>query len=163
MVLSEEVLMGFAGVAVALIGFSGVVMALGRRGHGQWSPPELLQLRTLVEPSIIVLFAAFVPSILALVTDDVELIWRTANGVLFIGNGLGVGAFLRRGSRGTILLSQKVMAVVALAIMVAMLLSSLGYFGLGPFTFALGLLHSVLASVHNFYLLLFPASKGGET
>ena len=68
MILSEEVLMGFAGVAVALIGFSGVVMALGRRGAGDWSQAELLQLRTLVEPSIITLIAAFVPITLALVS-----------------------------------------------------------------------------------------------
>jgi len=161
-VLSEEILMGFAGVSIALIGFSGVVTALGRRGTGQWSPAELLQLRTLVEPSIVVLLASFVPSILALATDDVELTWRMANGFLFLGFCLGVGAFLLRGSSDTIILSQKIMTVIALLVTVAMLLSSLGYIGLYQFTFSLGLLVSTLAGVHNFYLLLFPATEVSE-
>ena len=48
------------------------------------------------------------------------------------------------------------MTVIALAVTVALLLSSLGYIGLYQFTYSLGLLHSVLAIVHNFYLLLCP-------
>ena len=156
MMLSEEVLIGFAGVAIALIGFSGVVTALGRRGSGRWSPSEILQLRTLVEPSIVVLIAAFVPSILATATDDADFVWRMANGILFVGYCLGVGAFIRRGSSDTLLLSHKIMTVIAIAVTIALLLSSLGYIVLYQFTYGLGMLHSVLASIHNFYLLLFP-------
>ncbi len=83
--LSEEILMGVAGISIALIGFSGVVTALGRGGTGRWSPSEMLQLRTLVEPSIIILLAAFVPSTLMLVTDNAEIVWRVANNNLPTG------------------------------------------------------------------------------
>ena len=107
--LSEEILIGVAGISIALIGFSGVVTALGRGGTGRWSPSEMLQLRTLVEPSIIILLAAFVPSTLMLVTDNAEIVWRAANGILFGGHCLGVGAFLYRGSNTPILISHKIM------------------------------------------------------
>lgn len=148
--------MGVAGVAIALIGFSGVVTALGRRGTGRWSPTEMLNLRTLVEPSIITLFGAFAPIAIALATTDQEIVWRTANGVLLFGHCIGVGAFLRRGSNTTIRLSHKIVTAIAIAVMVGMLLSSLGYFGMYQLTFFLALLVGILASVHNFYLLLFP-------
>lgn len=151
--------MGFAGVSIALIGFSGVVTALGRRGTGEWSPAEILQLRMLVEPSIITLFGAFVPSTIALAVGDGDVAWRAANGVLFIGHCFGIGAFLRRGSRTTIQLSHKVVTVFALVVLISMLASSFGYIGSYQLTFCLGLITGTLASVHNFYLLLFPVPE----
>jgi hypothetical protein len=159
MMLSEEVLMGFAGVAIALVGFSGVVISLGRRGTGRWSASEMLHLRTLVEPSIITLFGAFVPSTIAMATGNEEVIWRASNGVLAIGHCIGIGAFLRRGSDATIRLSHKIVTTIAIAVLITMMLSSLGYLGLPQFTFALGMIVGVMASVHNFYLLLFPAPE----
>ena len=119
----------------------------------------MLQLRTLVEPSIVVFVGAFAPVIISLAINDAENVWRSASGVLFIGYCLGVGAFISRGTSETLLPSHKVMTAIALAITVALLFSTLGYIAAYEFVYALGLLHSILASVHNFYLLLFP----GET
>ena len=64
--ITEDFLLGIASISIALIGFSGVVIALGRRGQGKWTPSEMLQLRTLVEPSIVSLLGAFVPILLGL-------------------------------------------------------------------------------------------------
>ena len=64
--MTEGFLLGIASIAIALIGFSGVVIALGRRGEGKWTPSEMLQLRTLVEPGIVSLLGAFVPILLGL-------------------------------------------------------------------------------------------------
>ena len=162
MTLSEEFLMGVAAVAIALIGFSGVVISLGRRGSGHWSSAETLQLRTLVEPAVITLFGAFTPGIVALATTDQETIWRTANGILFVGHCVGVGAYLRRGSSETIRLSNRIVTVIALIVLVSMLVSALGLIRPIALTFGLGLMIGIIASVHNFYQLLFPLEPDAE-
>jgi hypothetical protein len=156
--LSEEVLMGVAGVAIALIGFSGVVTALGRRGSGKWSPAETLQLTTLVNPCIVTLYAAFVPIGLGLVTADAEIIWRASNAAVFVGHTSGFAAFLRRGSKDTILLTQKIWSAITVVVLLATLTSSLGLFRWHQFTFFLGLVLGIGVSLQNFYILLFPAN-----
>lgn len=156
--LSEEVLMGVAGVAIALIGFSGVVTALGRRGSGKWSPAETLQLTTLVNPCIVTLYAAFVPIGLGLVTADAEIIWRASNAAVFGGHTFGFAAFLRGGSKDTILLTQKIWSAITVVVLLATLTSSLGLFRWHQFTFFLGLVLGIGVSLQNFYILLFPAN-----
>ena len=155
--LSEDILMDIAAIAIALIGFSGVVTALGRRGSGRWSPSEALQLRTLVDPCIVTLIAAFVPIGLGLVTANAEVIWRASNAVVFVGHVLGFAAFLRRGSTDTVLLSQKIWSAITVAVLLGALSSSLGLHGWHQLSFLLGLALGIGVSLQNFYLLLFPA------
>lgn len=50
---SLEILQTISQVAAALAGFSGVVAAIGHRGSRAWTSEEILQLRTLVEPSLV--------------------------------------------------------------------------------------------------------------
>ena len=157
--LSEDVLVGIAGVAIALIGFSGVVTSLGRKGSGKWSPAETLQLRTLIDPSIVTLFAAFVPIGIGLVAEDTEIVWRASNFVVFVGHVLGFTAFLRRGSTDTVLWSQKAWSAVTVIVLLATLASSLGFVPWHQFTFLLGLALGIGVSLQNFYLLLFPSSQ----
>ena len=155
--LSEDVLMDVAAIAIALVGFSGVVTALGRRGSGKWSPSETLQLRTLVDPCIVTLIAAFVPIGLGLVTANAEIIWRASNAVVFVGHVFGFAAFLRRGSTDTILLSQKIWSAITVAVLLGTLSASLGLHGWHQLTFLMGLALGIGVSLQNFYLLLFPA------
>jgi len=108
MALLEEVLMGFAGVAIALIGFSDV-------DSGERSPVYWTLLRYWGIPP--------------------------------------------KRSRTTIQLSHKVVTVIALVVLLSMLASSFGYIRSYQLTFCLGLITGTLASVHNFYLLLFPAPE----
>ncbi len=159
MILSEEVLVGVAGIAITLIGFSGVVTALGRRDTGLWSPEEMLQLRTLVEPSIVSLFSAFVPLSLGIVIANDEVVWRTANGACFIAHFVGIAAFVRRGSTGMVHTSHKVGFSISVIIMLAMLAGMFSPLKWTQLTFFLGMLLGIGVSVHNFYLLLFPASE----
>ena len=154
--LSEDVLVGIAGVAIALIGFSGVVTALGRRGSGVWSPAETLQLRTLIDPSIVTLFASFFPIGLGLITDDAEIVWRASNFAVFVGHVLGFTAFLRRGSPDTVLFSQRAWSAATVIVLLSTLGGSLGLLPWLQFTFLLGLALGIGVSLQNFYLLLFP-------
>ncbi len=162
MSLSEEVLMGIAAIAIALIGFSGVVTALGRRGAGKWSPSEKLQLQTLVDPALVTLTACFAPIALGLITENVDIIWRASNAIVFLGHCIGYGVFLRRGAPNTVLLSHKIGGAITVAMLVATLGSSLGFLPWTHFTFLFGLLVGIGVSVHNFYLLLFQAGTGSD-
>lgn len=162
MTLSEEVLVGIAGVAIALIGFSGVVTSLGRQGSGEWSPAEKLQLRTLIDPSIVTLFAAFVPIGLGLITESTEIVWRASNFAVFVGHVLGFTAFLRRGSTDTVLFSQKAWSAGTVIVLLGTLGSSLALLPWHQFTFLLGLALGIGVSLNNFYLLLFPSSQNSN-
>lgn len=162
MSLSEEVLMGIAAVATALIGFSGVVTALGHGAKGAWSQHESIQLFALVVPSIVSLASAFAPVAIGLVTENSDLIWKGSNGVCFVGHLVGVTTFIRSGSAETILFSHKVGLTMTFLVMGGMLGSMLGLLAWPELTFLLGLLLGIGVSVHNFYLLLFPAAGSGE-
>ncbi len=47
-----ETLIGITEIAVALAGFTGVVVAFGSRSHGTWHPGDLLRLTFLLEASL---------------------------------------------------------------------------------------------------------------
>lgn len=155
MVLSEDVLLAVASLCVALIGFSGVVTALGRRGQGRWTSSEMLQLRTLVEPSVITLFGAFVPIALDLLVGDTILKWRIANGLLFGGHVIGLSLFWIRGSSAEIFISHKIMTGITGLVLLYQLGSVLNLASNHPLAYLFGLLLGVGVSIHNFYLLLF--------
>ncbi len=63
---TDEVLLALAQIAVSIIGFSGVVVALGRAERERWSASESLRLRTLVEPSMVVLLGSLLPFLIRL-------------------------------------------------------------------------------------------------
>lgn len=155
--LSEDVLIGVAAVAITLIGFSGVVTALDRRSRGTWSQAESIQLFALVAPSMVSLACAFVPVALGLITANDDVIWKASNGACFVGHLLGVSTFLRSGSVESLLFSHKVGLTMTFLVMAGLLGGTLGLVAWPQLTFLLGLLLGIGVSVHNFYLLLFPA------
>jgi len=155
MSMPEELLFSISEMALALIGFSGVVTALGHRKDNSWSAAEILQLRTLVEPAASAMFGAFLPSILGLVISSDETLWRLCNGLLFGIVFLPFGAFWYRASSAKIVPSQIVMSVVTVLVLVLMSLSALGVIEILEFTFLLGLILCLVVGVHNFALLLF--------
>jgi len=67
-------------VAIALVGFSGIVAAVGRRGAGHWSPVDQLRLRVLLTGAGAALAFAFLPFLLIDVIDA-SLVWRSCSGV----------------------------------------------------------------------------------
>lgn len=67
-------------VAISLVGFSGIVAAVGRRGAGHWSPVDQLRLRVLLTAAGAALAFAFLPFLLIDVIDP-SLVWRSCSGV----------------------------------------------------------------------------------
>lgn len=159
--ISEDFLIAIASIAITLIGFSGVVTALGHRGEGKWSQSEKLQLLTLVEPSLVALFGAFIPIIGGLVIEDQNLLWRTSNGLLLFMHIVGFGSFLKRGRSASVHISQHMMSVVTIAILLFQVFSIFGLTTHHELAFAFSLLLGISVSVINFYLLLFVSNEKG--
>ncbi|MEH6557062.1 MAG: hypothetical protein V7708_04645 [Oceanicoccus sp.] len=61
--VTESFFIGVSAIAIILIGFSGVIIALGCRGESRRTPSEMLQLRTLVESSIVSLTLKSFPAV----------------------------------------------------------------------------------------------------
>ena len=75
-----ETLQTIAEIAIALVGFSGIVAVLGRRSSGRWSLSERIRFRSLLEQSLLVVFLSFLPSLLLRSTSP-EAAWRLSNGL----------------------------------------------------------------------------------
>ena len=65
-----------AEIAIALAGFTGLVGAIQARGGKGLAGPEMAVICTLIAVSGLVLFAAFVPGTVSLLTDNEEDIWK---------------------------------------------------------------------------------------
>lgn len=157
--ITESFLLGVASLSIALIGFSGVVIALGRRGEGRWTPSEMLQLKTLVEPSIVSMLGAFVPILLGLLAINEDVLWRVSNTILVALHLGGFSAFVIRGTKSGITFTHKIMLTIFIVILVFQLACITNYLSYHELAFALSLLYGICAGVHNFYLLLFYSSE----
>jgi hypothetical protein len=158
--ISEEVLMAVSQIAIALIGFSGIVTALGH-GQGQkWTASELLQLRTQVEPSMCALFGGLVPSTVGLLVTSPEMLWRISNLVLVGFIIAALTAHLYRSRRAPTLWSQRFLSIVSVVVIVVMILAASNIVIQREFVFMLGLWLALIVGVHNFTLLLFRIERG---
>jgi hypothetical protein len=70
-------------VAISLVGFSGIVAVVGRRGAGQWSQADQLRLRILLTAGGSALAFAFLPFLLIDVIDYSRT-WRTCSALLAV-------------------------------------------------------------------------------
>lgn len=160
--MTEEFLFTFAEIAVALIGFSGVVTILGHRGKGEWQKAEKVRLQALVEPSIVALAGALLPSTLSLIMENNDIFWRLCNLMVLVMHLTAFIAYIRRSGSTETLLSQKIVAGVAVVVFVILGLSVLGTISQHQFTFALGLLLGIVVAIFNFSLLLFHIIQAGD-
>ena len=154
---SYEFLQTISEVAVALVGFSGVVAVLGHRGA--WSSEELLQLRTLVEPGLVALFGSLLPGTIHLAFESDVIVWRLSNaGLAVLGGAVGI-AFVVRARFAATTTGQRVLLVVAVPAFVAQLLAAGGLLARYELVFVLGLMLALVVAAYNFLLLLFSVGR----
>jgi hypothetical protein len=79
--MPKDLLIGIAEVSIALTGFAGVVVVLGRRSSGPWPLADQFQLRSLIENGLFVVVAALLPFAIFELTADTRLTWRIASGI----------------------------------------------------------------------------------
>lgn len=153
---SEALLSTLTQVAVALVGFTGVVAILGHRNQGTWTAGERLQLRVLVETSLTALFASLTPGLLLLALSSDELVWRLANLVLGALHLANFVAFLRRARAASTTWGQRILGLSGIVTILAHFLAAIGVLPWLEFIFVAGLIQQLFIATHNFVLLLFP-------
>lgn len=151
---SQEILQTISQVAAALAGFSGVVAALGHRGSRTWSSEEILQLRTLVEPSLVALFGSFLPGILHLAFDSEPLVWRLSNAALGLLGVVAGAAFIARSRFASATIGQRVFLVPVGLAVIALLLAAGGVLRQYELIFVIALILALAVAAYNFLLLL---------
>jgi hypothetical protein len=93
--LNEEILYSLAEVAIALAGFSGVVIAFRPPGEEDWTPQEIRLLWFLLIDSLLVVFLSLLPILLALADWSLDLIWGFSNAALGSWYLIGVALALK--------------------------------------------------------------------
>lgn len=93
----ESLLLGIAEVSIALTGFAGVVVVLGRRASDSWPLADQFQLRSMIENGLLVVLAALLPFAVLQHTSDASLIWRVSSGVFGVAGA--AHAFIIQGGR----------------------------------------------------------------
>ena len=151
---SHEILQTISQVAAALAGFSGVVAAIGHRSSRIWSSEEILQLRTLVEPSLVALFGSFLPGILHLAFDSEPLVWRLSNATLGLMGVAAGAAFIARSRFASATIGQRVFLVLVGLAVAALLLAAGGILRQFELIFVTGLVLALAVAAYNFLLLL---------
>ena len=122
----NEALLTIAEIAIATIGFAGIVSALRPKSSLALDAMNRLRLRLMVEASAGVMVFAFLPFVLLGLVDS-EQIWALGSGVLAITSPLLVGSIYVRQRRlfGTSLIRETLLFdtfVVVMAVLVEIVL-----------------------------------------
>ena len=90
---SANLLLTMAQIAIGLVGFTAIIVALNARPIREWEMADQLNLRVLVQVSFLMLFFCVLPFVLAvsLETDDVWFYGLAAYGIIHI---VDVSSFL---------------------------------------------------------------------
>jgi len=125
-VIPNEALLTIAEIAIAIIGFAGIVSALRPRSSPSADTMNRLRLRLMVEASSSVMVFAFLPFILTGLVDG-ETVWSLGSGVLAVASPLLVGSIYVRQRRlfGTSLIRETILfdsSVVVMAVLVEIVL-----------------------------------------
>jgi len=155
----EAILIAISQVAVAFIGFTGVVSVLGRRNQGTWTPEERLQLRVLVEVSLTALFGSLSPFLFAELFDAEITVLMASNGLLGAFHASNFVAFSVRTRSAKPTRSQRILGVVGILTILAHIIAALGLIDWLGFVLIFGLIQQLIVASHNFVLLLFPISS----
>jgi hypothetical protein len=158
----NEALLTIAEIAIATIGFAGIMSALRTSSSHSADAMHGLRLRLMVEASASVMVFAFLPFVLLGMVDS-ERIWTLGSGILAITSPLLVGSIYVRQRRlfGTGLIRETLLFdtfVVAVAVVVetALIVNCLGIFFESHFAaYLLGVLFPLSVAVAMFIRAIF--------
>ena len=84
MLQDSDLLQTIAEVAVAILGFTGVVAFLGQRAQGAWRTVDLFRLNQLLAAGIAALLFAFLPILLFKLGASESATWRISSGLMAV-------------------------------------------------------------------------------
>jgi hypothetical protein len=150
-------------IAIALTGFTGVVVVFGDRGSENWTDGERFNLKALLYWSLGTMFLALVPSGLSSLGEAVSAPWRVAHGLFAIFHGWVFIWFFRQ---LRILVfppyqswSGLAIVVIGFGVLLAELLVALGFlYSAAPFLYLVALVWFLFLAASQFAVLIFPAA-----
>jgi hypothetical protein len=160
----NEALLTIAEIAIATIGFAGIMSALRPSSSQPADAMHRLRLRLMVEASASVMVFAFLPFVLLGVVDS-ESVWAFGSGILAVTSPLLVGSIYVRQRRlfGTGLIRETLLfdtfvVVSAVVVETALIVNCLGIFFESHFSaYLLGVLFPLAVAVAMFIRAIFAA------
>ena len=158
----NEALLTIAEIAIATIGFAGIMSALRPSSSDSADAMHRLRLRLMVEASASVMIFAFLPFVLLGLVDS-EKIWALGSGILAITSPLLVGSIYVRQRRlfGTGLIRETLLfdtsvVVMAALVEIALIVNCLSEFFESHFAaYLLGVLFPLAVAVAMFIRAIF--------
>ncbi len=160
----NEALLTIAEIAIATIGFAGIMSALRPKSSHKGDAMHRLRLRLMVEGSASVMVFAFLPFVLAGLVEN-ESIWAIGSGLLAVTSPLHVGSVYVRQRRlfGTTLLRETLLfdtlvMVMAVLVEIVLIVNFLGVLFEPTFAaYLLGVLLPLGVAVAMFIRAIFAA------
>jgi hypothetical protein len=121
-----------AQIAATLIGFTGVLFAIGRFSAGGLSSPEHNAFVNVLLPSVLALFLALAPMIVSSGVQPSQVFWRVFNGILVVVHVPSFANAARAAFRGELpepIRLQRSMVAVGFSTIVASAVAALGFAG----------------------------------
>ena len=85
----ENILILFAELAIAIVGFSGIVAVLGQRAIGSWSASDIGRIGVMLVAAFRTLFAALLPFVFISFLLSDHQVWMYSSGIVgIVGAGL---------------------------------------------------------------------------
>ena len=151
----------FAEVGIALAGFSGVVVALGRRAMGEWLPVDRLRSTTLVTLSLLLVVFSVLPLVLAPLELKELTSLRLCNGLFAIGHAgvVGLSVIRLRQFRATRETNTWARLSIGVFVIACQAFASVGAsLATSQFIYLAALTWVLAMGVIDFGLLLFPTA-----
>ena len=151
----EQILLTIAEVAVAFAGFTTIVVAFANRGTNWISDTDSHRIRSIVEVSLVVVAAAFLPILLVRFAPASEYFWRWSSCLIFIFLLFRVVSHARRiveFHKKTPIING-LLTTVFVSMYISLFLSASG-FARGPLPYYVFLYGGLLVGAGNFSVLV---------
>ncbi len=159
----SEALSAAITVGISIVGFSGIIAAIGRRSAGNWTASDQLLLRILLTSSSAAIVFAFLPFIFLDTGLDPVLFWKIGSGAIFVWF-LGI-IVLRKNQAGKTGANIQIYTpwVSALLFFPTLFVLLLNVAVLGaPWPYVIGVTVSLVTAFRTFAHLLLDSWRPGE-
>ena len=138
-------------LAVALVGFSGIVVTFDRRKN--WDKKEIRNFFVMMRASLGAMFLSFSPYVMAFFFDT-DISWRICSGIVFlvIASNLYYSLWENRGVGSTGF--QRAMGPIGILMAIANLLAVIGLIPRADIAVVCALIMQLGVGTHNFLILL---------